>query len=140
MTRTADAEWNGDLKSGHGTMKTGSGALNGPFSFQSRMENGTGTNPEELLGAAHAGCFSMQFAAMLAAAGHPATRVHTTAKVQFGPADGGFAISGIDLSTEAEVPGLDDAAFQQQAEAAKKNCPVSKALAAVPITLTAKLL
>ena len=140
MTRTADAEWNGDLKTGHGTMKTGSGALNGPYSFQSRMENGAGTNPEELIGAAHAGCFSMALAFALASSGHPATRVHTTAKVQFGPADGGFAISGIDLATEAEVPGLDDAAFQKQAQAAKEGCPVSKALAATPITLTAKLL
>ena len=140
MTRTADAEWNGDLKTGHGTMKTGSGALNGPYSFQSRMEDGKGTNPEELLGAAHAGCFSMALAFALASAGHPATRVHTTAKVQFGPADGGFAISGIDLATEAEVPGLSDAEFQTQAQAAKEGCPVSKALAATPITLTAKLL
>ncbi|MBV9848496.1 MAG: OsmC family protein [Armatimonadetes bacterium] len=140
MTRTADAEWNGDLKSGHGTMKTGSGALNGPYSFQSRMENGAGTNPEELIGAAHAGCFSMALAFALASAGHPAARVHTTARVNFGPSGGGFAISGIDLVTEAEVPGLDEAEFQKQAEDAKKNCPVSKALAATPITLTAKLL
>ncbi len=139
-TRKAEAEWKGDLKDGQGAMETGSGAFKGPFSFRSRMEDGGGTNPEELIGAAHAGCFSMQFAAMLAAGGHVPTRVHTTALVQFGPVGGGFAITGIDLTTEAEVPGLDDATFQQTAQAAKENCPVSKALAATPITLKATLL
>lgn len=137
--RKAEAQWNGDLKAGSGTMKLGSGAFEGPFSFQSRMENGTGTNPEELIGAAHAGCFSMQLSAMLAAGGHPPTRVHTTAQVHFGPVDGGFAITRIDLQTEGEVPGIDEAEFQKQAEAAKKGCPVSKALAATEITLNAKL-
>ncbi len=139
-TRKAEAEWKGGLMDGQGTMELGSGAFKGPFSFRSRMEDGTGTNPEELIGAAHAGCFSMQFSAMLAAGGHVPTRVHTTALVHFGPDGGGFAISGIDLTTEAEVPGLDDAAFQQTAQAAKENCPVSKALAATPITLKATLL
>lgn len=139
-TRKAEAEWSGDLKDGHGTMALGSGAFKGPYSFRSRMEDGAGTNPEELLGAAHAGCFSMQLSAMLAAAGHPPTRLHTTALVHFGPSGGGFAITGIDLTTEAEVPGLDSAAFLEQAEAAKLNCPVSKALAATPITLKATLL
>ena len=140
MTRTADAEWNGDLKSGHGTMTLGSGAFSGPYSFQSRMENGAGTNPEELIGAAHAGCYSMQLSAMLAAAGHPPTSVHTTAKVQFGPSGGGFAITGIDLTTEVQAPGLSPEEFQKQAQSAKENCPVSKALSATPITLTATLL
>ena len=140
MIRSADAVWNGDLRSGAGTMKTGSGALDGPYSFRSRMQDGAGTNPEELIGAAHAGCFSMALAFALATAGHPATRVHTSAKVHFDQVAGGFAITGIDLTTEAEVPGLDDAAFQQQAQTAKENCPVSKALAATPITLSAKLL
>lgn len=139
-TRKAEAEWSGDLKDGHGTMELGSGAFKGPYSFRSRMEDGAGTNPEELLGAAHAGCFSMQLSAMLAATGHPPTRLHTTALVHFGPSGGGFAITGIDLTTEAEVPGLDSAAFLEQAEAAKLNCPVSKALAATPITLKATLL
>lgn len=139
-TRKAEAEWSGDLKAGHGTMTLGSGAFTGPYSFRSRMEDGSGTNPEELIGAAHAGCYSMQFSAMLAAGGHPPTRLHTTAQVHFGPVDGGFAITGIDLTTEGEVPGIEEAAFQELAEAAKKNCPVSKALAATPITLKATLL
>lgn len=139
-TRKAEAEWSGDLKGGSGTMELGSGAFKGPYSFRSRMEDGSGTNPEELLGAAHAGCFSMQLSAMLAASGHAPTRLHTTALVHFGPVDGGFAITGIDLVTEAEVPGLDDAAFQEQAATAKQICPVSKALSATPITLKATLL
>lgn len=139
-TRKAEAEWSGDLKDGHGTMELGSGAFKGSYSFRSRMEDGAGTNPEELLGAAHAGCFSMQLSAMLAAGGHPPKRLHTTASVHFGPVDGGFAITGIDLTTEADVPGLDAATFQEQAETAKKICPVSKALAATPITLNATLL
>ena len=138
--RKADAEWRGDLKSGQGEMETGSGALKGAYSFRSRMEDGGGTNPEELIAAAHAGCFSMALSAMLSGGGHTPTRVHTTAQVHFDQVSGGFAITGIDLATEAEVPGLDAAAFQQQAEAAKQNCPVSKALAAVPITLKATLL
>lgn len=138
-TRTADAVWNGDLKDGSGTMALGSGAFEGPYSFKSRMEEGTGTSPEELIGAAHTGCYSMQLSAMLAAAGHPPKQIHTTAKVHFGPSGGGFAISGIDLTVEAEVPGMDNAAFQEQAEGAKTNCPVSKALAATPITLQATL-
>lgn len=138
-TRKAEATWGGDLKSGKGTMALGSGAYEGPFSFQSRMENGTGTNPEELIAAAHAGCFSMQFSAMLAHGGHVPTRVHTSATVEFGPVDGGFAITGIALSVEAVVPGIDNAEFQKTAEAAKVQCPVSKALAATPITLKATL-
>ena len=139
-TRKAEAEWSGDLMAGHGTMELGSGAFKGPYSFRSRMEDGTGTNPEELLGAAHAGCFSMQLSAMLAAGGHAPTRLHTTALVHFGPSGGGFAITGIDLITEAEVPGLDSAAFLAAAESAKLICPVSKALSATPITLKATLL
>lgn len=138
--RNAEAEWQGDLKSGHGSMKLGSGAFEGPYSFQSRMEDGAGTNPEELLGAAHAGCFSMQLSAMLAAGGHPPKRLHTAAKVHFGPAGGGFEISKIELSTEADVPGLSLEEFQSTAEKAKEICPVSKALSATPITLEAKLL
>jgi osmotically inducible protein OsmC len=103
------------------------------------MEDGAGTNPEELIGAGHAGCFSMALAAGLTAAGHPPTRVHTTATVHFDRVDAGYQISKIDLRTEAEVPGIDAAAFQEQAETAKKNCPVSKALASTPISLEAKL-
>src|ERR1019366_7721341 len=136
-TRQSEAQWSGDLKQGKGTMKVGSGAYEGPYSFKSRMEAGTGTNPEELIAAAHAGCFSMALSAMLSGAGHIPTRVHTVAKVSFDPVPGGFAITKIDLNTEAQVPGLDNAAFQKLAQDAKKGCPVSKALAAVPeISLT----
>src|SRR5579875_2817667 len=123
--RTAEAEWKGNLHEGQGRMKLGTGAYEGPFSFQSRMEEGTGTNPEELIGAAHAGCFSMQFSAMLEHAGFPPDRVHTTAKVYFGPDGPGFSISKIELTTEGTVPGIDDAKFQELAESAKANCPVS---------------
>jgi osmotically inducible protein OsmC len=105
------------------------------------METGPGTNPEELIAAAHAGCFSMALSAMLSGAGHVPKSVHTTAKVSFEPQGGGFAITKIELITEGEVPGLDNAGFQKIAEEAKKGCPVSKALAAVPqITLNAKLI
>ncbi len=137
--RNADAEWSGGLKDGKGSMKLGSGAFEGPFSFKSRMEEGTGTNPEELIGAAHAGCFSMQFSAMLEHAGFPPERVHTSAKVHL-VADGpGFSISKIELTTEGTVSGIDDAKFQELAAGAKANCPVSKALAGTEITLDAKL-
>ena len=138
--RTADAQWSGGLKDGNGTMKLGSGAFEGPFSFQSRMEDGTGTNPEELIGAAHAGCFSMQFSAMLEHAGFPPERVHTSAKVYFGPDGPGFSINKIELTTEGKVPGIDDAKFQELAAGAKASCPVSKALAGTEITLSAKLI
>jgi len=139
MIRRAEGRWTGGLKTGSGTVKLGSGAFEGPFSFKSRMEEGAGTNPEELLGAAHAGCFSMALSFALESAGHPAESVHTTAKVHFGPVEGGFAISKIELSTEGVVPGIDEATFQKFAEEAKKGCPISKALAATEITLDAKL-
>ncbi len=138
-TRTADAEWSGGLMDGKGSMKLGSGSYEGPFSFKSRMEEGTGTNPEELIGAAHAGCFSMQFSAMLEHAGFPPERVHTASKVFFGPDGPGFSISKIELTTEGTVPGIDDAKFQELAAGAKASCPVSKALAGTEITLNAKL-
>ena len=138
--RQAEAEWSGNLQQGQGRMKLGSGAYEGAYSFRSRMEDGSGTNPEELIGAAHAGCFSMALSAMLSAAGHPPDRVHTTAQVHFDKVEGGFAITRIDLNTEASVPGIDQATVEQQAQNAKKNCPVSKALAATEITLNAKLL
>ena len=137
--RTADAQWSGSLKDGNGSMKLGSGAFEGPFSFKSRMEEGTGTNPEELIGAAHAGCFSMQFSAMLEHAGFTPERIHTSSKVYFGPVDGGFAITKIELTTEGAVPGIDAAKFQELAQAAKTSCPVSKALAGTEITLNAAL-
>ena len=137
--RNAEAEWNGNLLEGSGKMKLGTGAYEGPFSFKSRMENGVGTNPEELIGAAHAGCFSMAFSATVEKAGFKPKRVHTKAAVRFDKVEGGFAITGIALETEADVPGIDNAKFQELAEAAKKGCPVSKALAATPITLKATL-
>jgi lipoyl-dependent peroxiredoxin len=137
--RTSEAEWRGDLKGGRGEIKLGSGAFSGNYSFQSRFEEGQGTNPEELIAAAHAGCFSMALSARLAESGHPPAKVHTTAKVHFGPVPGGFAISRIDLATEGSVPGIDAGTFEKRAEEAKQNCPVSKALQAVEITLTARL-
>ena len=120
-------------------MKLASGAYQGAYSFASRFENGTGTNPEELIAAAHAGCFSMALSHGLAQAGFPPKRVHTTAKVHLEKTDAGFGIPRIDLITEAEVPGMDAATFQKQAETAKLNCPVSKLLKAAEITLSAKL-
>src|SRR4051812_31291686 len=138
-TRNAEAVWEGDLKGGKGTMTMGSGAYEGAYSFQSRFESGAGTNPEELIAAAHAGCFSMALSHALAQGGHPPKRVHTTAKVHLQQSAGGFSIPRIDLVTEAEVPGLDAAKFKAQAEEAKKNCPVSKLLAAAEITLDARL-
>jgi lipoyl-dependent peroxiredoxin len=137
--RTAEAEWNGNLKEGKGQMKLGSGAFQGAYSFQSRFEEGAGTNPEELIGAAHAGCFSMAFAHGLSEAGHKPERVHTKAKVHLAKTEAGFAIQRIELETEAKVPGLAEAEFQQQAEKAKTDCPVSKALAGVEIQLKATL-
>ena len=140
VKRISDAEWRGDLQAGSGTVKLGSGAFDGPYSYKSRFEDGSGTNPEELLGAAHAACFSMALSLALSQAGHIQTRVHTRATVSFGPVPGGFAISRIDLETEGAVPGIDAATFQKFAEGAKAGCPVSKALTGVDIGLTAKLL
>jgi lipoyl-dependent peroxiredoxin len=140
LARTSEAEWKGDLPHGGGRVKLGSGAFEGPYTFKSRLESGPGTNPEELIAAAHAGCFSMAFALGLSTAGHTPTRVHTTAKVYLDKADGGFVIPRIDLDTEAEVPGLDEATFRRLAEDAKKNCPVSKVLAGAQIHLQAKLM
>jgi osmotically inducible protein OsmC len=139
IERKSEAEWTGNLQEGKGTMKLGSGAFTGPYGFRSRFESGPGTNPEELIAAAHAGCFSMALSAGLSKAGHPPTRVHTVANVRLEKVGEGFAITRIDLETEAEVPGIDEASFQQQAEAAKKGCPVSKALAGPQIHLKATL-
>jgi lipoyl-dependent peroxiredoxin len=116
-------------------MKLGSGAFEGAYSFPSRFENGKGTNPEELIGAAHAGCFSMVFSLFLGNAGYTPTRIDTTARVHLEPVGGGFEIIRIELVTEAEVPGINEAEFLKQAEAAKNNCPVSKALAGPQISL-----
>lgn len=139
--RNAEAIWDGNLMEGSGMMKLGSGAYEGPYSFKSRMQEGVGTNPEELLGAAHAGCFSMAFSGQLTGAGFPPTSIHTTAHVTFEKLETGFTITRIVLETDGIVPGIDAAKFQELAEAAKKGCPVSRALAAVAdIQLTAKLL
>jgi lipoyl-dependent peroxiredoxin len=137
--RQATAEWQGNLTEGSGHMRLGSGAFDGAYDFRSRFGEGAGTNPEELIGAAHAGCFSMALSGILTKAGHPPRSVRTTAKVHIEKQGEGFAITRIDLDTAAVVPGLDDAAFQGHADAAKKGCPVSKALAAVEIGLTARL-
>jgi lipoyl-dependent peroxiredoxin len=138
--RTASAVWNGSLTEGSGTMRMGSGAYEGPYSFQSRFEEGDGTNPEELIAAAHAGCFSMALSAELGKAGHTVDSVETDATVHLDKVDDGFAIKRIELRSRVSAPGLDDGEFQQAAEAAKKGCPVSQALAAVEsIDLDAQL-
>jgi osmotically inducible protein OsmC len=139
MDRKAEARWNGDLKAGNGTVKLESGAFEGPYSFTSRFESGKGTNPEELLGAAHAGCFSMALASGMSKAGHNPKSVHTTATVHLTKGDAGFSISGIDLVTVGDVPGLSQADFAKFAEETKKGCIVSRALSAVPMTVVAKL-
>ena len=139
MERKADARWEGDLRGGRGTVRLGSGAFEGKYSFGSRFESAPGTNPEELLGAAHAGCFSMALAFGLTKAGHPPQSIETTATVHFDKVGEGFAITGIDLKTRGVVPGVSGAEFQKVAEDAKANCPVSKALSAVPVRLQATL-
>jgi osmotically inducible protein OsmC len=120
-------------------MSLGGGAYNGPYSFQSRFEEAPGTNPEELIAAAHAGCFSMALSGQLTKGGFAPKRIATTAKLQLLKQDAGFTITEIQLDTQAEVPGIDDAKFQELAGNAKKGCPVSRALAAVEIKLSAKL-
>ncbi len=135
-TRTSSAEWKGTLKEGAGTMKLASGAYEGPFTFASRFESGKGTNPEELIGAAHAGCYSMFLSALITGAGFTPTRIATSATVHLTE---GPTISLIELNTEAEIPGLSEELFQEKALEAKQKCPVSKVLAATEIKLTARL-
>jgi osmotically inducible protein OsmC len=137
--RSADARWEGPLQGGKGTMRLAGGAFEGPYSFASRFEEGAGTNPEELIAAAHAGCFSMALSGALGRAGHDPVSVQTTAKVTLEKQEAGFRITRIVLVTEAEVPGIDEATFQEVAEGAKKGCPVSVALAGTEIGLEAKL-
>ena len=137
--RQARARWDGSITAGRGTMALGSGAFEGPYSFASRFEDGSGTNPEELVAAAHASCFSMALSNELAKAGHEPQSVTTSAKVVLEKGDTGFGISRIDLVTTATVAGIDDEAFQELATATSKACPISKALAAVEITLSASL-
>jgi lipoyl-dependent peroxiredoxin len=138
--RTAKAVWEGTLTEGTGTLSSESGAIReAAYSFPSRFQEGTGTNPEELIAAAHAGCFSMALSHGLAQAGHPPTRIQTEARVHLEKGDEGFSITRIELVTDAEVPGVDEASFQEHAQGAKKGCPVSRALGAVPIELKATL-
>jgi osmotically inducible protein OsmC len=137
--RTSLAVWEGTLKSGKGKMKLGSGAYEGNYSFASRFENGPGTNPEELIGAAHAGCFSMALSLVLEEAGYTAEHIHTTAKVHIDKKNEGFRITLIELETEGKVPGIDEKTFREKAEAAKKGCPVSMALTGVEVRLNSRL-
>jgi lipoyl-dependent peroxiredoxin len=139
--RTASARWDGSLQEGAGTMRMASGAYEGPYSFQSRFEDGDGTNPEELIAAAHAGCFSMALSLGLGQAGHEPESIETEATVQLDKVGDGFAITHIVLRTRARVPGIDADELQRQAQAAKDGCPVSKALGGVgSIELEAELL
>lgn len=138
-TKTAEAVWNGTLVEGTGHLKTQSGKLDTDYSWKSRAEEGPLTNPEELIAAAHAGCFSMAFSHILTSAGKPPTKISTSAAVQFDKQGDGFAITRIKLKTVAQVTGLSEAEFQKFAGMAKEGCPVSKALSAVPIELEAKL-
>ena len=138
-TRSSSAEWSGNLARGNGTMSLGSGAFEGSYSFASRFESAEGTNPEELIAAAHAGCFWMALAAALSQAEHVPDSVETTAQVTIDSIDGTPTITRSELSTEVKVDGLDDAEFQEFADGARSGCAVSRALAGVEITLAAKL-
>ena len=134
--RNAEAVWEGNLQEGHGTFKVGSGAFEGAYTFKTRFEEEPGTNPEELVGAAHASCFSMFLSAVLSKAGYKVERIHTTAQVHL---EEGPTITKIHLDTEAKVSGVDEKTFQEQVDVSKKGCPVSKALTGVNITVNAKL-
>ncbi len=138
ITRTADAKWTGELKTGTGHIRLGSGAFEGKYSFGTRFESAPGTNPEELLGAAHAGCFTMALNLALSTAGHPAKSVATTAEVHLEKVDDKMTVVGITLSTVGEVPGISNEKFQELAESTKKGCIISRALS-VPMTLKATL-
>ncbi len=137
--RSAEARWEGNLKKGKGSVKLGSGVFEGKYSFGSRFEKDPGTNPEELIGAAHAGCFSMALSMILEQAGYTADSIHTSARVSIDKSGDGFKITSIALETEGKIPGIDENTFKEKAEMAKKGCPVSVALSSVAITLQAKL-
>ena len=130
-TRNAEATWTGTLRDGEGKMAMQSGSYEGPYSFQSRFEEGAGTNPEELIAAAHAGCFSMALSGILGNAGHDPERIETSARVRVEPQGEGFAITRIDLTARGSVPGIDEEEFRRLAKEAKDGCPVSKALGGV---------
>jgi osmotically inducible protein OsmC len=138
--RTSSAHWEGNLPEGSGTIRTGKGGYEGNYSFKSRFEEGEGTNPEELIGAAHAGCFSMALSNVLASNGFTPTSVDTTASVHLDKTDAGMTVTRIDLDTTGVVPGIDEAEFLKHAETAKATCPISRLLApGAEISLTAKL-
>ena len=138
--RSSTAQWEGDLKGGKGTMTVGKGAYTGPYTFASRFEEGTGTNPEELVAAAHAGCFSMALSAGLSKAGHVPKSIKTRAEVHLGPDPaGGNHISKIELFSDAEVPGIDPKQFQEIAEGTRTGCPISKLYKGAEIVLKATL-
>jgi lipoyl-dependent peroxiredoxin len=140
VTRTAQAGWRGDLADGGGRIGVGSGAYEGPFTLRARVEDvERSTNPEELIGAAHAGCFTMSLANLLSEAGHPPADLRTSARVRLEQLDTGFAITRIELQTEGEVPGVDAEAFEKLAQQAKDTCPVSRALTGTEITLEVRL-
>ena len=140
VTRTARASWQGGLPDGGGRIGVGSGAYEGPFTLRARVDDvERSTNPEELIGAAHAGCFTMSLANLLSEAGHPPADLRTTAKVLLEQLDSGFAITNIALDTVGEVPGVDAETFARLARQAKDTCPVSKALAGTEISLEARL-
>jgi osmotically inducible protein OsmC len=137
--RQSEGIWEGTLKTGQGKMRIGTGGFEVDYSFPSRFDNGIGTNPEELLGAAHAGCYSMALSQLIAKAGFTPKNIHTRAKVHLDQSVKGLAISRMELDTTADVPGMDEKTFLKQAQEAKINCPVSRALAGVDISLEAKL-
>ena len=138
-TRSAEATWDGQLRNGEGHLKLGSGAFEGPFSFETRFENGSGANPEELLGAAHAGCYSMALSKLLGEAGHTPEHIDTLANVHLDQTGDGFAISRISLATEARVPGVDEDEFRRIANDAKNQCLVSQIIQGPEIELEAQL-
>jgi lipoyl-dependent peroxiredoxin len=138
--RRAEARWDGSLQEGRGTMRMETGTYEGPYSFQSRFEEGDGTNPEELIAAAHAGCFSMALSGELGRAGYEPESIETRATVHLDKANGGFRIGRIELDTKARVPGIESSELERQAEAAKEGCPVSQALAGTEISVRAELL
>jgi lipoyl-dependent peroxiredoxin len=139
VARKANAQWQGDLKGGSGELSFGSGAYTGSYTFASRFESGDGTNPEELLAAAHAACFSMSLSNILAGAGHTPASVRTEAVVTLDRVDGAPAITKVELTTVGDVPDIDEAEFQEHAAAAKAGCPVSKLFASAEIVLDATL-
>jgi len=139
IIRSATVQWEGDVAHGHGTIATESGKVEAAYSFGTRFSGEPGTNPEELLGAAHAACFTMALSAELTRAGHPPKTIETKAHVHLDKIEGGFEISRIDLTASAEVPGISEDEFAKRAASAKENCPLSKALRAVPMTLNATL-